>query len=585
MAFTTGLQTLSDWITGTAARAKEVLKPSFKSVMLREALHESAEAGGVQEAILKLAAKKIPRPTADEKIAAALSTALLRELESEIKSHEKVVGGQIDPKLLVHNEVETKFAAQFTWLSVLSRGGPKPSRSWPVVGEFADLGVLWVGELLTLAGLSPREARDASDAIRGRILDALAQAVDKVVADNAVRSELLAIADQAGREALVAIAQQVITLPNHRLLGEVPQRDLFVPPEIKKIDPGESTDGKAWDAAPPLRNGDGVLLELIKQRHPGLTVIEGDMGSGKSCLMRAIAAKLGEQYLVDRRCAPVYLRWRDLYDRDDLLEAIVRQVRSAYGVPLDRVEAESNVAYLVDGFDEMVSHENSLQEQCFKSLSDLVAEGSSVVLSVRTSAVSVGLRTCWEEHQALVAQVQPFDADQVAAWLERWQATSAVAGVEGEDLKDILKGMGEADKDIMETPILLHMIAMHLHHFTGTPHASATRASIFRTFVDQTIGGKHASARHEGRRGHSDERQYRMLLQEMATWRRGLSQSFGVALTDSETMCPSNSALGWTSPSYEQRLSCISSSHTMRPQASSSSTRTVSGSTSLLNGL
>jgi hypothetical protein len=512
------LQKLSDWVTDSAKATKGAADLALASGLLRESLDELCDLGGVAGALFKLGSRVIPDPTPEQRIAAKLHTAFLKALDRELEERSALIGKQTWKeyrRTRLGEVASSTLSGEFTWLSIFGSRGRKPGRSWPIVGELADLGRTWVLEaaIIEQGGSTPDLQRTADD-VRGRLHDALAAEVDRLVLDPVIASAVAEAQPGTLREALVLLAQELTTLRRYRLFGEIPQEAVYIPARIKLYDLRDAKEDLVWSKVEPAPAGEESLFAAVSAGHPRLVVLEGEMGVGKSCLMRVLAAYLADRYLSDRRLAPIFCRWRDLYEQQDLPRAVADQLGAEYGLPLHELPEQADLVYLVDGFDEMNSHQEVYVRECFERLAKLVQRGCSVVVSMRSTMITPGLRLTWKNRVALAAEVQPFLNTEVDAWADRWRIETQAEGVTGARLRSLCQESGEW-VGVANNPLLLYMLAKYVEPVARGEEKGLTRTEVFRIFVDETIRGKLRTSR-EDLPIQFDVRAYRMLLQEIA---------------------------------------------------------------------
>jgi hypothetical protein len=574
------LQKLSDWITDSAKATKGAADLVLASGLLRENLDELCDLGGVAGALFKLGSRAIPDPTPEQRIAAKLHRAFLAALDRELKERADLIG-----KKTWKDYVRTRLAdvasstlsGEFTWLSIFGSRGWKPGRSWPIVGELADLGRTWVLEAAIIEhGSSTPDLQRTADDVRGRLHDALAAEVDRLVLDPVIASAVAEAQPGTLREALVLLAQELTTLRRYRLFGELPQEAVYISARIKLFDLKAAKKDLDWDDVEPAPNSEESLLAATGSGHPRLVVIEGEMGVGKSCLMRVLAARLADRYLSDRRLAPIFCRWRDLYEQHELPRAVADQLGAEYGLPFHDLPDQSGLVYLVDGFDEMNSHQEGYVVQCFERLAKLVQRGCSVVVSMRSTMITPGLRLAWKNREALAAEVQPFLNTEVDAWADRWRAETQAEGVTGARLRSLSQEESGERAGVANNPLLLYMLAKYVEPVARGDEKGLTRTEVFRIFVDETIRGKLRTSR-EDLPIHFDERSYRTSPPGRSTRRSAPSDWYARGL-------PSRSSKNSTSRTSVPPSSCTSLSRGMLRRTSSSFSRRDFASTSWRSG-
>ena len=521
------LQSLSEWVQDVGNAASGAIEVTLESGLLKDFLGDLCGIGGVAGAIFKIGAKVIPDPTPEQRIAARLHRTFLQTLNRELKESEVPISPETWRRYMeteLPRVAEKNLAGQFTWLGIFGSRDRKPARNWPLVNELADVGRDWFHGAVLFSGNSPSDdLRRLADRTRGRLVDALAGTVRSLPEDPALRTAFLEAQESVAHEGLSLLADELTTFTRHRLFGEVPQEAVYIEPKLKIVDLRETESSFDWDEIPTTERGDDALFDTIHQAirrdEARLVVIVGDMGAGKSCLMRVLAAKLAEQYRADRRWAPIYARWRDIYADADLVRAIADRLDAEYGIPLENLETQEQLVYLIDGFDEMSSHQDSVLASYFRRLSRRVDRRCTVIVAMRSSVITESLKLAWKDSKALLVQVQTFDNEDVDAWAEKWRAYSGHEEMTGERLRALCPPTRSDSpmhgQDVIHNPLLLYMLARHVEPVARCREGGLTRTEIFRLFVDQTLRGKLEVSRESFPIAVS-EQDYRLLLQEMA---------------------------------------------------------------------
>ena len=519
MSLKPGLQKAAEWVKEMSSGAKDAAEVALESGLLQDTLIDLCKVGGVAGALFKLGAMVIPDATPEQRIASTLSRALLDAFDTELTRDDGTITKATWDSYMRGERMETvtakRLSNEFTWLSIYGNTGLKPSRSWPVVNELADVARAWVAEMAVLDDRPDAEAQQRADDARGRVHKSLCFAVDKLIADPQIRQDLDVSAELISREALDIMAEKLSLLDKYRLFDEVPQSELFVAPTAKLADMRESAAAIDWDKIEPQKRADDVLFSAISEGEPRLVVIEGEMGVGKSCLMRVLASRLAKQFTRDQSRPVVFARWRDIYSAPDLLKAIGDHVGSEHAVPL-RLEDEQRLVYLIDGFDEMATHEEGKVTQYFHGLAQVVHNKQcTVVVAMRSTVVTGGLRLAWKNNEALIVRVQEFGNTEIDTWAGKWCDYTGARGITGEKLRSLCGQGSDGAAGLARNPLLLYMLAKHVVPKAAACEGILTRSSVFRTFVDETINGKVRASR-EDYPLHFDARYYRLLLQELA---------------------------------------------------------------------
>jgi len=381
------------------------------------------------------------------------------------------------------------------------------------VAELADFARAWVWGAARVDHGETLEIQREADDIRGILHDALAKTVDGLLTDDVVRRALDEEAPLATRDALDLLAERLTMLRRKHLFDEVPQDALFIKPTVKQADYSQPDSVRDWQSIEEERNGDDIIVAKAIESYGSsrVIVIEGEMGVGKSCLMREVASCLAGQFLRSKRQPVVHAQWRDIYDANDLTEGIKLQLNAQYRLPFHDLDTHDNLVFLIDGFDEMSSHEAGWVASCFHRLVRLAQHHkSTVIVAMRSTVVSETIRNRWKDEDVFVVQVQEFDDEDVDQWAQKWQAFRGVERPSGQDLRAVC----DTSAQLVRNPLLLYMVASLVYPAASRREQPLTRAEIFRIFVDETIAGK---ARQSGESFPFDVRdEYRFLLQEIA---------------------------------------------------------------------
>ncbi|MHB1001364.1 MAG: pentapeptide repeat-containing protein, partial [Armatimonadota bacterium] len=261
-----------------------------------------------------------------------------------------------------------------------------------------------------------------------------------------------------------------------------------------------------------------------------LIVIEGEMGAGKSVLMRTLTSMLAKQYLKDCKFAPIFIKWKDIFSKADLRKSISDQLYKDHLLPLHDLVHQQDLIYIIDGFDEMNSHQDSYITECFNRLADLTSQQCTVVVAMRSTVVTKGLRLAWKNRNAMVAQIRPFSDDDIDSWAIKWSRYTNNIELTGKGLRALWnKSKSRVDEDrgsVIRNPLLLYMLAKYIYPYISLREKKFTRAEIFSIFIDKTLSGKLRSSK-EDLPIQVDEYYYRRLLQEIAfiaSWPKNMSK-------------------------------------------------------------
>ncbi len=517
MSIKTGLQSLSDWTKELASATKGAMDVTLESGLLKDGLEDLCKVGGVAGAIFKLGSYAIPDASPEQRIASSIHHTFLTALDGEFKTRGDLIdrrAWQRYVKERLPDVAAKKLACDFTWLSIFGSRGTRPSRSWPIVGELADTGSAWLAEAAA-ASKKTEDLQHLADEVRGRLHDAMVSAVDAVIADPGIRQAIDEARPEVTRAALEFLARELTTFTRFRLFGEVPQDELYITPTIKSVLGETLEDRTDWGKVDDEPNGEEALYNKVHDDGARLVVLQGEMGVGKSCLMRVLAAHLAKQYLSDKRLSPVFIRWRDVYQAPDLLKAIADKLSADYGLPFHELPDHEDIVYLVDGFDEMSSHQEGYLTQCFDLLARIGQGKCTVVVAMRSTVITPALQLAWKSHGALIVQVQEFSDDHVDAWAQRWSERTRAGDITGEKLRNLCKPTTPEGGNVAQNPLLLYMLAKYVYPTAARRKRVTTRTEVFRIFVEETLRGKLRTSQERFPIGFQ-ERDYRMLLQEIA---------------------------------------------------------------------
>jgi len=517
MAFNLSLKAVGERLKDAADFTKDAAEAALESGLLQETLVDVSRSMGAAGILCKLGASLLPDASAEQIVIGEMGrtfwTALDAEFEKEPPPVEPGQWREYFKEGGLKDDAREVLGDEFTWLSVVSSKGIRRSSEWPIVRTLGKLAEQW----LVGAGASPENA----EAARGRVLEAIAKALSELRAENdKVEQALKQIEDRASDEGFKLLAAAQSELDKHLLFKEIPQDTLYVHPRVKICDFAKDAAASCqWDEVEQVyERGDERLLAILSEDKPRLVIIEGDMGVGKSCLMRVLTARLSREYAANRR-APILVRWKGVFDADSpdaLLQNIEQQVAAdwqQHGVIITDLNLREQVTILIDGFDEMSSHDPEHLRACFDRIRRLYTGGQSVVVAMRSTAVTEGLRGEWEEHQAFVVHVEAFNDEDVKVWVEKWNDVGMYEHVEVDSLQALARR-----EDIVQNPLLLYMLARDVVRAAAerdTRDEGLSESEIFDIFVSSTLSGK--PKRSGERHGMTyPEQKYRLLLQETA---------------------------------------------------------------------
>lgn len=520
------LQKISEWVSTIAKAAKTTTDFAVETGFLQDTLKEICDRAGVAGAVFKLGAMALDLTSsevdAETRIGAHLTRTFVKTLDAQLAKQDEsdaykyvsVEQWKAYQKTGLEKAAKTTLAAEFTWLGVIGQRGRKSSRSWPLVNELADFSRRAVLEAAEAAGAADEDLSRFADKVRGLVHEALSAAVDGFIEDPVIEAAFRIETPKVARDALRQVNEQYVMLKSAHLFNEVPQDKLFISPTIRVADYSQGDVEEDWDKIEAQEGGDEFLAnEVTKLAGTSrVIVVEGEMGIGKSCLMRKVAASLAEQFLLDQKQAVLSANWRDIYDDSNLIEGIQRDLENDYGLPIPGLEEEEGLVFVIDGFDEMRSHEEVVVDRYFQSLVRLARDHKSpLVLAMRSTVVTNTIKRQWKDHDVLVIKVDSFSDEDTDQWAKRWCDYRQVNDVSGDGLRKLCGGVEE----LTRTPLLLFMLARYVQPVSKDRTEALTRSEIFRTFVDETIRGK---AQQSGETAGIEvkEKHFRYLLQEIA---------------------------------------------------------------------
>ncbi|MBM3216994.1 NACHT domain-containing protein, partial [Candidatus Poribacteria bacterium] len=472
---------------------------------------------GATGALFKLASlvEKPDQPLPlDTAILAALASTYVSELDKAVKRAEdggKNIAESVKRAIKnesLRDEAQERLKNGFTWLSVIRSDRVARSEEWALVKSLSELGSDWARQI----------ELPEPDAFYHSLKNTLAASLDQVLAERAADVKLAQ--EQTQRDALELLREAQEKLDETRLFGEIEQEKLYVERRYRAqtfMSPDD--DYSDWDKIEATSGVEAHLGTLLNGNGARIVVIEGDMGAGKTCLMRRLAADLAR---TKGSRTPLYVHWRPIHDAatsEALLNRIAGEVSETYSIDALDLPSRTQIILLVDGFDEMTSHDRRTVESCFNRLVALKSERRfSVVVSMRSSLLDSSLKALIRDGKATAIHLEPMTPDETDRWVENYANATGRAGLTGSDLRQ-RAGEQQEGGDITGNPLLLYLMMRYPMSDSGTPAAGGfdrQKAELFRFFVDQTVSSK---AERSGERGvvlTEYQQDYRYLLQELA---------------------------------------------------------------------
>jgi len=272
---------------------------------------------------------------------------------------------------------------------------------------------------------------------------------------------------------------------------------------VTEVGPSSEPGRESWWGQVPVREDvcrflAGYLVSPAAQEAP--LVVLGQPGSGKSVLTRILAARLPATDFL-----PVRVELRQVAAEADVQEQIEFAVWKATGEKLSwprLVESGDGAlpVVMLDGFDELLQATGVSQTDF---LVRVMAFQEREADQGRPLAVIVTSRTAVTDraripYGTVAVRLEPFDDDQVAAWLAVWQRSNA--GLLGErGLRPLPAEVALLHRELAEQPLLLLMLALYDADTNALQQRSAELGStelygqLLREFARREIR-KHAGA-------------------------------------------------------------------------------------------
>jgi hypothetical protein len=272
-----------------------------------------------------------------------------------------------------------------------------------------------------------------------------------------------------------------------------PLGEAYVNPvcRIAEIGPNDTpASDEWWEAQAEVADVAGFLAGYLTSPRAARVplVLLGEPGSGKSKFTEVLAARLPEDDFL-----PVLVELRDVAAESMIQQQIEQAIYRGPGERVDwhdLVEAAGPAlpVVLLDGFDELVQaaavnrYDYLEQVREFQLRQAQVGHPVVVIVTTRTVVADqvrfpVG---------SLVLQLQPFNEDQVGAWLEVWDRHNA-GPLAARGLQSLPAGVALAHGELARQPLLLLMLAI----FDGTSNdlqraeTSIGRAELYERLLTE----------------------------------------------------------------------------------------------------
>ncbi|WP_250001215.1 NACHT domain-containing NTPase [Actinoplanes sp. M2I2] len=246
-----------------------------------------------------------------------------------------------------------------------------------------------------------------------------------------------------------------------------PTADLYINPRarVRRAEPAAVIAAESWwDEAVAVTDIQSLLAGHLTS--PDATraplIVLGQPGSGKSLLTRVLAAVLPpEEFLAVR----VELRTvaADAPIQDQIESAVHDTIGERPGWPeLVRSAGDALPVVLLDGLDELLQASGADRADYLEQVRDFQrreADRNRPVAVLVTSRVVVADRVR-VPHGSVVLRLDPFDDEQIGAWLGVWRATNT-AGLAARSLRPLTAEVALRFRELAEQPLLLLMLAVH----------------------------------------------------------------------------------------------------------------------------
>lgn len=438
MPMKVALQALSQWFTDCGSLVKDTAKVALETGALQDLAEDLGEVGGIAGTLLKLGARLLPEATPEERLLNAAAYGFVQGLDHALLARQPELDRDkwraYYSRGAARERAQDCLAQEFTWLSVITSDREiKPRHNWTLVEKLTALAKSWA----LGSGLPPEVANGVANQVSERLCSEL----DRVLTETDVEQALKSLIPAGEREALQRLAELQSKLDEHLLFGETPLSAVYVSPLARACDLAERDYPEDWGKVAALEASadEQAAAELGRGRE--LIIIEGDMGVGKSCLMVKLTARLAKAYM-QTEPLPLYVRWRQIYKEKDLRAAIAASLAASGSLPLSPDNLQEKITFLVDGFDEMASHDDSYVGECFEELLKLLSGQCRLVVAMRSPVITETLRRKWKQRGALVLRVGGFDRPRLERWTQRW---SQLTGSEL-SLEDLLRLAGESSR-------------------------------------------------------------------------------------------------------------------------------------------
>lgn len=332
-----------------------------------------------------------------------------------------------------------------------------------------------------------------------------------------------AVRDGLGRRYRTRLDRPILTsahAPTHVLLPTLAEGYVNPPARIAVAGPSDLPATEAWwEDSPRVDDLQGFLIAHLSSPAAvlGPLVVLGQPGSGKSVLTRILAARLPQaDYLVVRvelRSVPA-----DCSVQAQLEGAVSQLLGERFSWPdLARRAGTALPVVIMDGFDELLQATGVHRADYLEEIQEFQrreAELDRPVAVLLTSRTVVADRARFPEG-SVVARLEPFDEEQVRAWLNVWNTLNE-AGLRTRSLLPLPADVALSHGELAGQPLLLLLLALYdaganaLQSTRGVIGSVELYERLFADFIAREVD-RHGSGRTAHQRQAETEAEWRRL--------------------------------------------------------------------------